>query len=328
MVRTDLLRAKSLHAEVGYLRDLQRVGEAKRQEQSDKLHCKEKEKAFWKEAVKARGLTSDAKVAGTPNNAQAAANLDRIWRAHSQLKEAHRKHESSAKTLQADLQVLSGSKKRIELLQGMVAKAERARANQIESRLSEEVAELASTAKAISNLRRPTTEKGDIKLDDPISNTLRSELAASDKAREATQAALAATMPQPVSAASNIANLTPIKGVEPLRATGAVDIQNVTFHRGDNQAALSLQCALGNHGTVGVSIVKGDNAGLKVVVDPGSGVTASALLKDRAAIQSRLGALGIKVASIEVGQSDPMPLGNRNGSRKLSKDDEYEDTFA
>jgi hypothetical protein len=209
----------------------------------------------------------------------------------------------------------------------MVAKAERARANQVESRLSEEVAELASTAKAIANLRSNSAERGAQRVDDKFSALGQSDLALGDKPRELGQLNPLMLQPQTV-VAQNISTPTPTRGIEAISAPQPLEIHNVKFEHGENQAALSLQCALGNHGTVGVSIIKGDSAGLKVVVEPGSGVTASALLKDRAAIQSRLSALGIKVASLEVGQGETPAFQSRSGSRKLSKDDEYEDTFA
>jgi hypothetical protein len=360
MVRTELLRAKSLHAEVHYLKDLQKVGDIKRHHDQHSKVLKDKENQFWKEAVKGQGKVTHSQ-APTPSTAQqTASQLDRIWRAHSQLKEAHQKRESSAKKLQEGLATLSTSKQRIDSLQKLVSKAEKLRANRVESRMSEEVAELVGTTRAIADLRGRFEES-------QISSSVTSQslpfltnAASSDQSPKGTAlqqsvvdissllAASTADTPRvpatpisiPVPNALQTQTLQPqlvqapvVLRTEPasiraIEASGPIaaplQIGHVEFHRHESHSALTISASIGSAPPVNLVITKGEGSGLKVVVDPGVSGLAGQLSRDKSVLQSRLQALGIKVTSLEVGSADGSPQQARRNSRKALMDPDEE----
>jgi hypothetical protein len=288
MVRSELLRAKSLHAEVAYLRDLKQVSDAKRAaDQHNNLRI-DKERQFWTEALKAKAPSAHSSTAQIPVSSnvqsfkQLADQLERMHRAHSQLQQAHKSQQAAAKNLHEGLVTLSGSQKRVEVLEALLVKAKRTRANQVESQLSEDLADLVSTAKTVLDFRasRSTT------------NTT-----------------------------SNAPQIQPTKNAGPLyqpQVVNQIGISNVAFTRDQGQPSLSLACAIAGGGSVNLQITKADKGGLKVVIDPSIGSVASGLIRDKLSIQSRLQAIGIKVSAIEVGVT-----GDTTGAPKRAKRSQF-----
>jgi hypothetical protein len=337
MVRTELLRAKSLHAEVHYLQDLKRVGEVKRLHDQQSKTVREKENQFWKEAIKGQKHPSAQAASPEPRTVQqTATQIERMWKAHGQLKEAHQKRETSAQKLQEGLTTLSNSKQRIDSLQKLVSKAEKIRANRLESRMSEEVAELVGTTRAIAALKGGFEERGvnpslseaakppttPVSLLVPMDDSLIPPASVIQKGIEAPHA----QPTQPVSfvpptkvelSASRAAELS-------APASPALQIQTVQFEKHETHAALTVNASMGSASPVRMVITKGEGNGLKVLVDPGVGTLAGTLTRDKSIIQSRLQALGIKVSSLEVGSADTSPQQARRNSRKHTTDQDEE----
>lgn len=351
MVRSELLRAKSLHAEVAYLRDLKRVGEAKRTEEQKNLQLREKERKFWAEATRGKAPISitgqpHVSTAAPATTMQAAAQLDRMRRAHSQLQEAHKTHADAANQLKEGLATLSSSQKRVEVLEKLLAKAQRIRANQVESRLSEEVADLVTTSRTVMNLRNSRSVEaeaigrecsGDVSMADgqvfDRGATRSDSWAAAASLSTSTpltppqqQVMVQLPSPQPLQTAPGIgfnpvSNSISISRPTPMAQIG---ITNVAFTTTQNQPSLSLTCSLANRGTVGLQITKAENGGLKVLIDPSVGTLASGVLREKGAIQSRLQAMGIKVTEIDIGVSSDSPGTMKRAKRSTISEEEDE----
>jgi hypothetical protein len=356
MVRTELLRAKSLHAEVHYLKDLQKVGDMKRHHDQHSKALKEKENQFWKEAVKGHGKVPNNQTPTPLTAQQTATQLDRMWRAHSQLKEAHQKRESSAKKLQEGLATLSTSKQRIDSLQKLVSKAEKLRANRLESRISEEVAELVGTTRAIaelrgkfeeSQIRTPATSQSVAYNAHSTDQTLKAAVPNQTASERLTDRVPGETRLEPVPAPPASTQIAPqaqplqpqlmqapaalraeplsIRAIEaPTPISAPLQIGNVEFHRHESHSALTISASIGSAPPVNLVITKGEGSGLKVVVDPGVSGLAGQLSRDKSVLQSRLQALGIKVTSLEVGPADDSPQQARRNSRKALTDPDEE----
>lgn len=351
MVRSELLRAKSLHAEVAYLRDLKRVGDAKRTEEQKNLQLREKERKFWAEATRNKNPLSvpgqqDNSHVSAPSTMQAAAQLDRMRRAHSQLQEAHKTHADAANNLKKDLATLSTSQKRVEVLEKLLAKAQRVRANQVESRLSEEVADLVTTSQTVMKLRGLRSAEaealgqvalGDVSPADGLPSDRGSmkpdlavvagaPLAISSLTPSLQQGGVSLPSPQPSQAPLLVASspLSPPIGIARAPSPAQIGITNISCTTTQSQPSLSLSCSLGNRGTVGLQITKAESGGLKVLIDPSVGTLASGVLREKGAIQSRLQAMGIKVSTIDIGVAGDSPGMMKRAKRSVMNEDEDE----
>jgi hypothetical protein len=338
MVRSELLRAKSLHAEVAYLRDLKRVGDAKRHEEQQSQALREKERKFWAEAVKGKNPlnTSTAPAGQNPATAmQASAQLERIHRAHSQLKEAHRTHSDAAKTLKDGLATLSSSQKRVEILEKLLAKAQRIRANQVESRLSEEVADLVTTSRTVMNLRNMRSAEAEPRDDVLTSQSWRAESQGLDGdsiAQRVQSNTLASVVPTPAQTSPVAQQLPPatmhsVSNLGSTHSTSApsqIGISNVTVRSTQSQPSIALTCTLPRSGSFGLQLTKAEGGGIKVLIDPSVGSIASGVLRDKGAIQSRLQAMGIKVTEIDIGVSDEAAGIMKRTKRALASEEEDE----
>jgi hypothetical protein len=151
MVRVENLRAKSLQAEVAYLNALRRLGELKRKEQQEHFALRKTERNFWSEAVRTNAHTISGRSQTLKQSANIPSQLERMRRAHNQLQQATDNHVGATHNLRTESRHLSASQKQLETLQKLVVKASRARANRIESRLSEEIADLAVAARRRSD---------------------------------------------------------------------------------------------------------------------------------------------------------------------------------
>jgi hypothetical protein len=219
------------------------------------------------------------------------------------------------------------------------------RANQIESRMSEEVAELVTTSRAITTLKKGTLSGDSISERVQSGEALPPELTKDLEAQidgnqqpfgQALQAAMAGVSnvaPTPtaqitrtetsgipaIQSAASPASISPASA-----AIAPMQIQNVSFERSAAGASLSVSASFGTLGPVGMTISKSESGGFKVVVDPGANALAGQLVRDKTAIQSRLQALGIKVSSLEVAELESSPQQARRNSRRLSTDPDEE----
>jgi hypothetical protein len=349
MVRSELLRAKSLHAEVAYLRDLKRVGDAKRVADHHNQVFGEKERKFWSEAIKAKVAPPGPAAGQVPpaggnqgftevaaQLTEVAAQLDRMRRAHSQLQQAQRSQQTANKTLHEGLMTLSASQKRVEVLEALLSKSQRIRANQVESRLSEDVADLVTTSRTVFRLRasrsadaqvdKPSSlEDGVFKLDttsqpgnvtsqpsytnQPLSPTIQNQIT---PPLQTSQTQIA----QPIAALH-----------QPSRAN-EVGISHVAFTREQGQTSLALSCAISGRGTVHLQVTKAGKGGLKVLIDPSVGAVASGVLRDKHSIQSRLQAMGIKISTIEVGVTSDTTGAPRRAKRSQCNGEEDESSIS
>lgn len=338
MVRSDLLRAKSIHAEVAYLRDLQRVGDAKRFEEKQNSILRDKERRFWSETIKARPANTaqpSASPALPPNTLkQVTAQLERMRQAHSQLSQAHRTHEHAASQLNEGLATLSTSQKRIEILEKLITKAQRIRANQVESRLSEEVADLVTTSKTVMNLRASLggeVEPRDKVLPQEFVSEVGSPLDRTSTIQQrqihdpSNLIPISRNMLPPPHGLQLSPTPTPTISLLGPASIGSVAISDVSFSKTHKEPTLSLTCALGAHGTMGLKVIKAQcGGGVKVLIDPLSSGVAPGVLREKGAIQSRLQAMGIKVSGIEIGiGGDDAPF-TRGAKRSRLHEDEDE----
>jgi len=349
MVRSELLRAKSLHAEVAYLRDLKRVGDAKRVADHHNQVFGEKERQFWAEAIKAK-VPPPGPAAGQVPPAggnqgftevaaqltEVAAQLDRMRRAHSQLQQAHRSQQAATKNLNEGLMTLSGSQKRVEVLEALLAKAQRIRANQVESRLSEDVAELVTTSRTVLELRASraadapvdklsSLEDGIFKLD--TTSQLGNVASQPSYTNQPLIPAIQSQITPPLQV-SQVQIAQPIAALHQPSRANELGISHVAFTREQGQPSLALSCAISGRGTVHLQVTKAEKGGLKVVIDPSVGAVASGVLRDKHSIQSRLQAMGIKVSTIEVGVTGDATGAPRRTKRSQFNEEDDEGTIS
>jgi hypothetical protein len=324
MVRTDLLRAKSLHAEAAYLHDLRRVSQSKAHEEQKQKVVQEKERLFWREAVRGKEFPQHTESA-PPTSAASVQVLDRMWRAHSQLKDAFGQHRSVQRALHDSLSRLASSKRCCEVVQTMVDKAQLLQQARAESRLSDEIADLAGVLRRINTA---VDDTGAIPVDvaSELSAPVQASTPRGDTGTAAFTPLLGAAMPtrpplrsvdQPIAPT----NSGVVRSVESV--SGAVQVQSAEVHKGAQGLSLRVTCAIGNQGTLGMSLMKAEGGGIKVMLDSSGSRVASSITHDKGILQSRLQSLGIKISSIEVGRPDAVDAyAGRTGRRVRREDDE------
>lgn len=326
MVRSELLRAKSLHAEVAYLKDLQRVGEAKRREQHQSGVLKQRELQFWSEAISEKlSRTTPTKP---PSHQQVSFQLERMRQAHANLKSAHENYKGAAQSLQNGITKLSTSQKRIEILEQLLSKAQRMRANQVESRLSEDVADLVTTSRTISHVRAhlQTSNAQEVLGTEECRHF--TGIGDSDKpafGRDLT--AMTGSSPShSIHAPRTILSPTDqmnakVEGQSPHRN---LEISNVTCTVTEQQPRVSLQCQLGNRGAIALHVTRAQAGGVKVLIDPSATTLGSGVLRERHTIQNRLQAMGINVKTIEIGSADDTSSALRHPKKSPRNEDDDE----
>lgn len=338
MVRSELLRATSLHAEVAYLRDLKKVGDAKRIADQHGAVLQEQERRFWAEAIKGKAplRATPSPHVGTPQADHARVQLERMHRAHSELQEAHQTHQKAVQSLQEGLVSLSGSKKKIEVLEKLLAKAQRLQANRNESRFSDEVADLVNTSQAVLNVRVTRSIEGEAtprlvagEICEPIRLAADTVCAATPVSTAATCVSPASLQPIPLHPTPH--TLPPIQFTPPATATTRcepITISHLSYSTTGRQPQLSLSCSLGSRGTVGLQILRSESGGLKVFIDPTMSTVSSGVIRDKLSIQARLQAVGIKVNSIEIAPADDTTGTAKGTKRARLHEDEDEDAIS
>jgi hypothetical protein len=244
-----------------------------------------------------------------------------MWQAHSQLQSAAVKHSTTSQALQASINTVVASKKKIDLLTKLVAKATRARASKIESRIADDLTDLAASSRQSACLKSTPLQPAPPKR---FTDTTRPEEPAS---REIPQPAYAQpTLLSSALAPSNITQVTPVASLAqtPPRTTslGMIRVSEITSNSTEGATTLSFSCTLGRVGQVGLTLERRGNGTVAVRVDPGNAGILTSLLRERGNIQTRLQAMGIQIASLEVATSEGMSYSGGRGLRKTPRDDD------
>jgi hypothetical protein len=320
MVRSEHLRATSLHAEVAYLKDLKRVGEFKRSENSYRAVLRQSERTFWSETLRAKAHTASDNASPSGRHSALPLQLERMRHAHGRLQQATAEHASAAQGLHREIQQLSSSHKRLETLQKLVTKAAREHANLIESRLSEEITDLVATAGRRSKLRGPRLLESNstAAAAPPVSDLQRDRLT---PAVSPDKEVFARATPHVETFASHATQA--LQSKEPYRMHDSIQVHQASIQAGDGKTSLSVSCAVGRTGTLTMALVREPSGALAVRLDPGIGTLAPSLLRERAQIQARLQSMGINVTTIEVSSSDSTTCSlSRQSRRAHAEDDE------
>jgi hypothetical protein len=333
MVNSDLLRSKSIHAEVAYLRELKRVAQAKQIEAQQGLALRDKEQRFWREAVALKSIkrppdsTTPVEPIRHKTNLEASAQVERMRFAHSKLKEATRSYSAANTDLRSGMEALSNSQKKLDLIQGLIQKATRLRANQLEARLADEVVDLVNGSRAVRlNIDQSRPKKTETpfnegsKVDkEPFKDPLPSQVPqGSIQTFISTQAPSGANSRICAGSAINTSSALPTFGLSDLACKSSA-----------GEASLSLKCSFGAGAAVGLSLSKSEGGAIKVLIDPSSCSFSTSLLRDRASITNRLQNLGLKVNAIEIGSVEPSLEQSQIKMRKRhSGEEDYENTIS
>lgn len=319
-LRVDVLRAKSIQAEVSYLNDIKRFSEVKRVEQQLGHAAEKKEKQFWNEAIKTLPANQALRPQAGPQN---AAHLERMRYAHGELKDAQSRYQASCQKSQDTAAQLSNSSKRVEILQQLLVKAHRRVSRQNEARVSEDISDIAQSLKTATALRRSssvqTRPEGGAAVDrESVVNVARGELGATCQP--------VSVLAPPSSLAQGSVDLGEVNSLRATTTSPLLQVQHVECGTRHNVTELSIRCAVGADKSVSLSLVKREGEGVKVVLNPSCHVAAGVAVREKGVIQARLQALGVKISSLEVESGDPQghktSRSRRNRYASLGDDDE------
>jgi hypothetical protein len=321
MVRVDNLRAKSLQAEVAYLNDLKRVGDYKRIEQQQRKVFERSQRTFWAESLKAQTPPFSGH-GSVPSPAYLPNQLERMWQGHKQLQHASNEYTGTVGRLQSGIAQLASSQKRLELLEKLITKAFRAKAHQVESRLSDDLSELFATRRQGISVGRGIVQH----VAPQESLSVRQDESILERPFSTSKAVLAfpAIPLNSISAKPTAAPAPETKAVS--LAPPSLNVSEVHVHAGQGCTTLSLSCSLRGVGTVGLALVRESNGNLTARLDPGTGGLAMQLLGERTKLHSRLQSLGLNVTSLEVCGGDT-PGYSLNRRPRLKAGDYDEDVI-
>jgi hypothetical protein len=324
MLRSDALRAKSLQAEVAYLHDLTRVRNTKAQVDQKERTVREREKTFWREATRPDAeVAPDAEVSLVQPPVSGACidtmRIERLWRAHAQLKSACGEHQLSKRCLNESVEVLRRSGRCRDSVQMMLASAQRRLRIRSEEGRAEELIELATVSHYGPRSYSVTPRQRETQPEpaDPRSLT-------PAEGRGDILGALNPHTPRAVATSETLEGHNPEAPSMHYSAAAGISVESAQMHTRSDRTSFSLSCAVGRHGPLALSLLKEQGAGIKVLVDPSIGRLAPTLVTERGVLQARLNALGIKVVSIQVGRLDDAPAGLERAPRRARRDDDEE----
>ena len=337
MVCSDLLRAKSIQCEVAYQRDLKSVADAKAIESQYQLAAREKEIRFWREALSARMCAKTRSSQGFLNrenqlsNLEAVAQVERMRIAHLKFREAKDCHTQANKELKTGLESLAQSKKKIDLIQGLMDRAVRIRANQIEARLADEVADLVNGSRSAIANKGQTFGNSDKSVDvssgqftsAAINISRDTSNHSAHKGCESSSIKSAALLAIP---ATDNSLSVGRGGIHPT----SLSLSDITCRSSGSEASLSLKCSFHSGASIGLSLTRSENGGIKVLVDPADSHLISNLGGENASLIARLKSLGIKVDVIEIGALiRQVPIASYKGRKRGGfEDNDYEDVIS
>lgn len=319
MTRVEHLRARSLQAQVAYVRNLERATTSSANERQCRNNLQQREARFW-------GEVTLAKTPGTQEDrSHTITATKRLWEESRVLEGAKTGHAAAKAQLESELRSLVTARSQSEQVLKLLAKARREHAHKLETRLSEELGELAVALRARSKHSASAGAKlgrnqapGGARLES--SEPRRAQFS---ELRECTPQLTAPThglRPEAISTQTKVSAL-------PVGGPSAVDVHDVTTHCDGQRSTLSLSCSLPGKGSIGLSLVRDSNGAIGVSVDPRASALGLSISRERTALLSRLQGLGIKISSIEVA-ADDAPSSSLSAGRKRQHREQDEELVA
>ncbi len=307
MWRVELLRASSFKAEAQYRQELSSLRSLRQEESKERHRTNETRKDFWKQATAA----ADPRLAA-PSSHSPMSPTERMWRAHESLKEALSKHSDALHKVKMGGERLASMQERVDVLQKMIASANKQRAHRLENQTSDEqgdlLASLAKTKRSERGDVGPERERWDTT---PLTRQVEVSTQPVDN-----------TPPSNSGVQSCDRDRSNIDGV----ARGApVSVQAVSSESAGNQQSLTVECSLGTRGAVSLALVKRDGEAMKAVISPEGNQLALTVQRDKALVLSRLQAMGVRVGSLSVGDESSVSSGDRGGHRMKRRSREEDD---
>lgn len=310
----EILRAKSIQAEVAYRVEMKRTTEAHTAVASHKALVDRREQQVWREAIRQRGNAEPGGCAGRP----ASVGIERLDYALRELSNARAQHAASAQVLRQQLGVVAMSQTRRDLLQAMLAAFHRRSLNQRESRRADDVAELAATSRAkICSAQRLSRAGGE------------------NENCDTQPVCVDSSVGRRVDSGAPLRFASALWAIPPGESTGAlaapIEISSLCSEASGERVSLSVSCSIGGIGAVGLRVIKSESGeGVRALIDPNIGALAARIVADKGGVLARLQGLGIKLASIDIGVDDASgdgapTLPQRRASRT---GDLYEDDVA
>jgi hypothetical protein len=302
MIRTDVLRAKTLRSEILYLSDLKTARQYAETEAKKRADLDQSTKNLWSElsrvgsALQTSGAQTDSPKISHEYGKIVSTELQRLQQAQEKMVIARRSHKEATADLSSQMARASSSRERITLLEKMIAKSEIQAKTRAESNVSDELSELIATNRAVRSLRIVGGE----------SNSL----------NNSPQCTLVGT-------STNKSETRP--GELPTRIDPSPRIERVGFSNVADLPMLSIKCSLGHQAPLSLSIAKDRTGDLKVVIEQGFIRPTLGAKGESELLKARLSALGLKIGSIEWARSDSDGPKKGRAKRTVLEDGEQDE---
>jgi len=227
------------------------------------------------------------------------ANLDRIRREYEQLHHAHASHASDSRTLQSDLAQLTCAQKRKEYIGELLTKFRRGDTGLKESRLSDELADLAILAKPRLTRGSPFHQQ----IHAPGSTSGNETATHSTLISFPGVARLDATHTRPLESLAISDKLLPSATAQVSsisQRASDIEVSRLSLQQHGSSVAISVSCELRGAGSITFSLSRAKDGAIKVTLDPTMSSLAATLGRERPSVLARLQGLGIKVTSFEL----------------------------
>lgn len=281
MIRTEILRAKSLRSEISYLSDLKKAHQSAEIEAKKRADLDVSKRSLWSElsrvpsAPETSGKQADSLKFAPEYGRPASAKLQRLHQAQEAMLVARKSHNEANETLNSQLAKTSISRERVSLLQKMIAKGEIDAKARVESKMSDELSELVVTNRVLRGCR--------VGGESMHSSNSGSQLNTNGSSMHRSETVTGCP-------SSNISN--------------TARIETVGFSNVGDLPTLSIKCSLGAQAPISLSVAKDKTGDLKVVIEQSAIRSALGIKTESEIIKARLGALGLKIASVEIAQLD------------------------
>jgi|GEM_PF-6753257 len=302
MIRTDVLRAKTLRSEILYLSDLKTARQYAETEAKKRADLDQSTKNLWSElsrvgsALRTSGAQTDSPKVSPEYGKVASTKLQRLQQSQEKMVIARRSHKEATADLSSQMARACSSRERITLLEKMIAKSEIQAKNRAESNVSDELSELIATNRAVRSLRIGGSE--------------------CNSSNNSPQCTLVGT--------STNKSETRL-GELPTRIDPSPRIDTVGFSNVADLPTLSIKCSLGPQAPLSLSIAKGKTGDLKVVIEQGSIRPTLGAKGESELLKARLSALGLKIGSIEWARSDSDGPKKGRAKRTVLEDGEQDE---
>lgn len=296
MIRIEHLRAKSLHAEVTFLSQARDAKRARDRVERQELVAEQRAGEFWRSALKAKeGQTSPPILRSGPVGQDYVASFNRIWLLHGEVQRARSQYSATQRVLNAALADIATSRRRIDTLSNLIAKATRQQSARKECQHSEEMGELCTlhTIRAARSVSRASAGFDAAGRTSPTCDPERPlrfvhvPLLATHTSFDVDRAC----DPKPLTRAVGTSAFNPIvvKGIE-------------------GRDGLSIACHVRGMGEVSLAISRDQGKSLRVTVEPGVSAMFELLFRERSSIHARLLAMGVPISTIAISLPAALPL--------------------